>query len=1229
MSDRWRITGMFQTLSPLHIGSGHVTTDPRLLNEKNRTMCDVQEVVKDYQGRPCIPGSAFKGSLRSWADRWLDKDVHGQRIARLFGHKNADDPHGEAGRIEFRTCLRYGLNNTDFAHSAFVPYWNADRTTGIMSHVAIDRDTGTAKGGMLFFEEFVPEGVWFEVNIEILRANEEDVAWFRGVLKAATQHENFPLSFGSNFGNGWGRVRWSCEKLTRIETRTGVASDETHVAIPSIQLIPDNSKIYGLTLKFEGPLLVNDTSRIKKSDSDKNEPKLPNFVALKKANGDTWLPASSFRGSFRSRFEFLAKSKYSDNPKKVEEIVRSIFGDTSDSARLVIEEFNEDRSDWTQSEKAAGTCQLRQQDFVAIDRFTGGASDGAKFDALCAFEPKLKSRLILKNEVSQDAMNFFEETLNDLADGLLGFGFGTSKGYGETKAEIEGFVATKSMSSWQVSKDSALKIQSSAIISTSASSNALTNTKIISAQLTRNLNGQWLIKKNNKGKVITLNVIRSLLPDSIIQGERVAIEIEYEPKKDGQPLRIRERNVSDDSVNSWWNDPNDRKEQQNNIAGNRFCNPYYFVRLQDRTNFKGDLGDQKPPGHSSYSPERYSGKLVVNLTTQSRMVLCGEGLDNRHHPTFKIAVDRVGKPYLASSSVRGMLRSAYEIITNSRFGIFENSSRLGYRSDFDRDVKIIPCLVSGNQIELLPGTTDPSGEIARQPQFAAWVDLQLIKTQELQHRAKVQCWLELWKRIPYDGRFAMDRVIYYWKVRSIALKSTHKLVEPISTIPNPLPHAPFHGYSFHTAVAQDEFETIFPNKIYVNDARLCLTNYNFDRKHDERVFFNLTGFAVKPDLNDMIHSKWEDLIKDYRSNSDFVKKKERPSVLRRAGWSRHFTEVEDNNLSEGSLAYAECVKSGSSWEVKALYPVMIPRKLNELAPVDLQPLKTGRALKINELSPADRVFGWVASDKNTKPNEEPSQLAYKSHVKIGRVRCLKSPEESIEEVTETLAILGQPKPAQSRFYLGNKEGKAQAKGGSKRECGYSKGKRIRGPKVYPHHQANVDQETGVNKDIAYSQNHSDQNRTIIGFVKKNTVFEFDIRFENLSKFELGALVWLLNLPEGHFLRVGYGKPLGFGSVKAQISCGEIYDTSSSTADVQSRYFDEFAKYFENQMEECQDVLNEFLISARGFEQFKIEYPRTRNQDAGRNFRWFVENERRDNQFSLPDLSAKNPSLPIL
>lgn len=76
-------------------------------------------------------------------------------------------------------------------------------------------------------------------------------------------------------------------------------------------------------------------------------------------------------------------------------------------------------------------------DFLAIDRFTGGGRDGAKFDALAAWRPVFRVQLHLENPAVWE-LGWLTLVLRDLHEGWLTVGFGAAKGFGRgTCKELE------------------------------------------------------------------------------------------------------------------------------------------------------------------------------------------------------------------------------------------------------------------------------------------------------------------------------------------------------------------------------------------------------------------------------------------------------------------------------------------------------------------------------------------------------------------------------------------------------------------------------------------------------------------------------------------------------------------------------------------------------------------------------------------------------------------------
>lgn len=72
------------------------------------------------------------------------------------------------------------------------------------------------------------------------------------------------------------------------------------------------------------------------------------------------------------------------------------------------------------------------RDFVAIDRFTGGAAEQYKFDAVELWKPQFEGQLRLENPTHWE-LGWLLLTLRDLQDGLIPLGFGAAKGMGRVK----------------------------------------------------------------------------------------------------------------------------------------------------------------------------------------------------------------------------------------------------------------------------------------------------------------------------------------------------------------------------------------------------------------------------------------------------------------------------------------------------------------------------------------------------------------------------------------------------------------------------------------------------------------------------------------------------------------------------------------------------------------------------------------------------------------------------
>lgn len=762
-------------------------------------------------------------------------------------------------------------------------------------------------------------------------------------------------------------------------------------------------------------------------------------------------------------------------------------------------------------------------------------------------------------------------------------------------------------------------------------------------------------------------------------------EIEYE-MQNGQVVRIRLKDQE-------W-----RTATQSPVAGpvatpipatpaptgpaTMFYHPYNFVPALPRDTVAGDLADGRPMGHHAYHADYWSGRITVQLETvtplllpdAARLTARGQGQD--WHKTYPVRVDAQGAPYLAPTSIKGMLRTAYEAVTNSRLGVFEeHQDRLGYRNPAQGGGDVVPARVlPGNQIELLLGSTAidlnsrPTGNVM----YAAWLPTYASTvtypgSASPNHGDEVWAEIELWEHHIWRVNPAPPRWINnfnFWKVRQIIpTTSPCPVAVSMPSIPNPFPaHNPRHSIP-HLGAAIRWIRGYVLNN-----------NKNMNNKHDERVFFNDLAHPVPTQRGPYsipagIGKEWENLIKNYQE----IHKKEiasgitRPPALSPAcQWSRHIT-MGNQKLVEGTLCYARVQNNAGVITIKKLYPVMISRELYEKSPTELLPASLHPAADRNFLSPAERVFGWVGEKQ-----------AYKGQLRVGPAKCNQGSQaiESLGNDGFPLAILGQPKPEQALFYCArDKQGNPLPIGTQKRGGYQNPNQGLRGRKFYPHHAhlvnnaywSGVAANTGgpfvVSGQSYYyesrrpNDSRDNQNRSIKGWIKPNQSFTFDIQVTNLSRVELGALLWLLNLGDGYCHRLGGGKPLGFGSVKLSIQGLELYNgqgwrefyrsllnPSVSPANlidsIQSPIFQQIIADYQNAVvtsygganPRFHDVsfIKAFLNSARGFGNLPMHYPRTTqnpNPDGG-GYEWFGENDRHSRR-PLPMLADDNPNLPYL
>lgn len=458
---RWRITGTFTVVTPMHLGNGEDDEELRLTHTGNsgqRQAAFVAAIAVDDAGVPYLPGSSIKGALRALC---VDAGIDSLLQAKLFGAARPESQDGQintdAGRIEF--CNAYLCKRIDASH---LPHFSTEKQTALLAHCAIDRDYGTAIDQKLFYEKVVPPGVGFAFEASADGLTQADVAVFLGLLACANEAQH-GLRFGGGAAREAGRVAWtpsgdgvqqfdaSCvgNWLAALEcdSETTPAWWRFARSVRIAPVVPGQSREclrIPICLEFHTPFLVNDPWPENGKPLDESDIK-----PRKNHAGTVILPASSMHGALRAQAERILRTVgMAITPGHAvpvhaagacfKDLATVLFGASGWASIVAVSDF-----------VVANLAVPTTQEFVAIDRFTGGSKHGAKFKARHAECPHLRGTLTVDlprlRQVTIDAagtmshgleaaLGLLALLLRDLDEGDIAFGYGKSKGYGRCKS---------------------------------------------------------------------------------------------------------------------------------------------------------------------------------------------------------------------------------------------------------------------------------------------------------------------------------------------------------------------------------------------------------------------------------------------------------------------------------------------------------------------------------------------------------------------------------------------------------------------------------------------------------------------------------------------------------------------------------------------------------------------------------------------------------------------------
>lgn len=240
--------------------------------------------------------------------------------------------------------------------------------------------------------------------------------------------------------------------------------------------------------------------------------------------------------------------------------------------------------------------------------------------------------------------------------------------------------------------------------------------------------------------------------------------------------------------------------------------------------------------------------------------------------------------------------------------------------------------------------------------------------------------------------------------------------------------------------------------------------------------------------------------------------------------SRDTNRRQPRMLTDGQPAFALLTPDGSaaaSIGANMMMHIRYSRTIREVVDSSCAPNGSGAVPAVDM---ASRLFGRVSPDGAIR-----SRVFVDDAVCSTRAPFLDtSPERSIR----VPAILAAPKPTAIQMYL-TQDGTVPMRHWSDPEA------RVRGYKLYWHRSpASAVQALGpAGADLGTQ-------KTRIVPVRDQVSFEGRIRFENLSDAELGGLYAAVQLPDGLAHRFGMGKSLGLGSVRVQVTHVVLLDMAA-------------------------------------------------------------------------------------
>lgn len=434
---------VIEAKTPLAVGSGEkdITTDAL--------------VATDVNGLPYIPGTAIAGVVRSMIGEESAKTFFGYQVPnKKKDGKGSEIIFTEAKILNSKGEVVDGLNIEAIDKDSLLKEY---KELPIRQHARISEKGVTVKGGK-FDEQVVFAGTRFCFELEMV-SDGKNYSDFESVL---SQINNKTFRIGSGTRCGFGEIEvvemqrakldlsepkeldlylekssdlskdwngWQRDENIKKET---LSSDWVEY---KLSLQPEDFFLFGSGFG-DSEVDMTPVKARKVVWNEKNEGELSKLMVL--------IPATSVKGALSHRVAFhwnKLNKYYAGNPEakvgKDNFAVKTLFGSEGEKdgegqlrGNVIFSDIIEKRN-----------VEDKILNHVAIDRFTGGAMDGALFSEKTTYvrekDKPFEMTILVKNEMlsKKDKKNVtvgdaLEVALQDICKGMLPLGGGVNRGNG-------------------------------------------------------------------------------------------------------------------------------------------------------------------------------------------------------------------------------------------------------------------------------------------------------------------------------------------------------------------------------------------------------------------------------------------------------------------------------------------------------------------------------------------------------------------------------------------------------------------------------------------------------------------------------------------------------------------------------------------------------------------------------------------------------------------------------